>query len=88
MSAMTPTKIATTGTYLSWKIFVDLRIRRGKLRTNILIKHIRLRMKCVRSSYDKNVRTKFNKTTRRGVQLCIDCCGISANTGVMRCIHR
>jgi len=28
MSAMTPTKIATMGTYLSWKIFVNLRIRR------------------------------------------------------------
>ena len=53
----------TIGTCLSWKIFVNLRIRRGKLRTNILIKHLRLRKKCVRSSYDKNVRTKFNKTT-------------------------
>jgi len=56
MSTMTPTKIATTGTYLSWKIFEDLRIRRGKLRTKMLIKHLRLRTKCVRSSYDKNLK--------------------------------
>ena len=47
---------------LSWKIVVNLRIRRGKLCTNILMKHLQHCTKCIRSSYDKNF-TKFNKTT-------------------------